>query len=245
MTHDSGRLGDCASQPAGVRGGADKQGPILERTRVKVCGITRLEDARCAIDLGVDALGLVFYPPSPRYLVAGEAAALVRWLPPFVTTVGLFLDAEPAFVSEVLARVPLDLLQFHGRESPAQCEAAERPYIKAVGIGGGDDPREQALRFASARALLVDSHVSGRPGGSGRPFDWRALPSLPAGRPLIVAGGLHPTNVGEAIRALRPYAVDVSSGVEDAPGIKSADRLRRFMEAVAASARQERGETVD
>jgi len=205
----------------------------LRRTRVKVCGITRLEDAREAVGLGADALGLVFYPPSKRYLSPGEAAALVRGLPPFVTTVGLFLDAEPGFVAEVLERVPVDLLQFHGRESPARCEAAGRPYIKAIAMGGGADPGEQAQRFASARGLLVDSHVAGAPGGSGRRFDWRTLGSLPAGPPLILAGGLTPENVGEAIRAVRPWAVDVSSGVEDSPGVKSPAMMRRFMEAVA------------
>jgi len=150
-----------------------------------------------------------------------------------VTTVGLFLDAEPGFVAEVLERVPVDLLQFHGRESPARCEAAGRPYIKAIAMGGGADPGEQAQRFASARGLLVDSHVAGAPGGSGRRFDWRTLGSLPAGPPLILAGGLTPENVGEAIRAVRPWAVDVSSGVEDSPGVKSPAMMRRFMEAVA------------
>ncbi|HYW05155.1 MAG TPA: phosphoribosylanthranilate isomerase [Gammaproteobacteria bacterium] len=205
----------------------------MRRTRVKVCGITRSEDARDAVGLGVDALGLVFYPPSARYLSPGEAAHLVRGLPPFVTTVGLFLDPEPGFVNEVLERVPLDLLQFHGRESPAQCEQAGRPYIKAIAMGGGADPEEQARRFASARGLLVDSHVAGAPGGSGRRFDWRAVGSLPDGPPLILAGGLTPENVGEAIRVVRPWAVDVSSGVEDSPGLKSPVMMRRFMEAVA------------
>jgi len=204
----------------------------MNRIRVKVCGITRPGDALSAIELGVDAIGLVFYPPSSRAVDIAVAREIVAALPPFVTTVGLFLDAEAAEVEAVLEAVALDLLQFHGQESPVDCARFDRPYIKAVPMAGAgaEEVLAYAGRFPEARGLLLDSHVGGGLGGLGKRFDWSRIPArLP--RPLILAGGLNPDNVAEVL-SHRPYAVDVSSGVESAPGIKDPAKMHAFMTAL-------------
>ena len=183
--------------------------------RVKICGITRPDDGRHAARAGADAIGLVFYPPSPRYVSPRQAADIVAALPPFVTTVGLFVDAPPEQIAALLEQVPLDMLQFHGDESPEYCAAFQRPWIKALRMRDGVDPRVEADRYgaAGARGLLVDSYVPGVPGGTGERFDWDRLPADPS-LPLVLAGGLDPANVAEAVRRVRPWAVDVSGGVE-------------------------------
>lgn len=201
------------------------------RTRVKICGITRSEDAACAVAAGVDALGLVFYPRSPRCLVPEAAAALVAMLPPFVTPVGLFLDAEPAWVREVLRQVRLDVLQFHGLESADYCRSFGRPYMKAIGVADNEELRDLAAAYGDAAALLLDSHAHGKAGGTGKTFDWQRIPA-DFDRTLVLAGGLSPANVAEAVRRVRPYAVDVSSGVESAPGIKDPALINALMNEV-------------
>ena len=202
------------------------------RTRVKICGITRPEDGLAAAALGADAIGLVFYPPSRRAVEPAMAAAIVTTLPPFVSAIGLFVDADPDQVRAVLAEVPLTALQFHGDESPEYCIGFDRPYIKAVPMGAGADVGEYAERFHTASALLLDSHGGSKTGGSGQSFDWQAVPPV-CPRPLILAGGLNPENVAEAIDRVGPYAVDVSSGVETMQkGIKDPTLMAAFMNAV-------------
>jgi phosphoribosylanthranilate isomerase len=196
--------------------------------RVKICGITRAEDLSAACKAGADALGFVFYAQSPRHLAIDQAAALVAQLPPFVQSVGLFVDAEPAFVESVLKAVPLDLLQFHGNETPEQCRRHGRPYLKAVRMRADTDLVKYCVDFQDARALLLDAYVPGVPGGTGERFDWDLIPAgLP--KPVVLSGGLDPDNVGLAVDAVRPWAVDVSSGVEAAPGIKDADKVMAFI----------------
>lgn len=196
--------------------------------RVKICGITRLEDLHAACNAGADALGFVFYAKSPRNLAIDQAAALVAQLPPFVQSVGLFVDAEPAFIEAVLKSVPLDLLQFHGNETPDRCRAFGRPYLKAVRMREGTDLVEYCADFHDARGLLLDAYVPGVPGGTGERFDWGRVPAGLV-RPIVLSGGLSPGNVGLAVRTVRPWAVDVSSGVEAAPGIKDAERMAAFI----------------
>ena len=202
---------------------------MRKRTRVKICGITRSEDALAAAVMGADAVGLVFYAGSPRNVEIERAAEICRQLPAFVSSVALFLDAEQSLVTEVLNRVPIDLLQFHGSEDPAYCEHFGRPYIKALGMGSlnRDGLVSQSKAFKTARALLLDSHAHGAAGGTGEAFDWRRVPEL--NMPLILAGGLTVANVADAIRRVRPWAVDVSSGVEADKGIKSVDLMSAFM----------------
>ena len=201
------------------------------RTRIKICGFTRVDQLQEAAALGVDAVGLVFYEPSPRYVTVEQARSLCAALPPFVTAVGLFVDAPAEQVQAVLRQVPLTLLQFHGDETPAYCEQFALPYIKAVRVKPGLDLLQYATNFASARGLLLDAYVAGVPGGTGERFDWSLIPSvLPL--PLILSGGLHAGNVAEAIRRVRPWAVDVSSGVEAAKGIKDAARITEFVAGV-------------
>jgi phosphoribosylanthranilate isomerase len=199
--------------------------------RVKICGLTRVEDALAAAHAGADAIGLVFYEKSPRHVSLEAARAILARLPPFVTSVGLFVDAAPEAVRAVLAALPLDLLQFHGEEPPEYCRAFGRPYIKAVRVRPGVDLVEWAARFADSRGLLLDAYVEGTPGGTGRVFDWSLIPrDLPL--PIVLSGGLAADNVEEAIRRVRPWAVDVSSGVEAAKGIKDAARIAAFMRGV-------------
>lgn len=201
------------------------------RTRVKICGITRIEDATAAARAGADAIGLVFEPKSPRYVKPDQALSIVRALPPFVTVVGLFVSAAPDTVETILGRVPLDLLQFHGDETPEQCRRYHRPYIKAIHMRPDVNLPEQARRYTDAEGLLLDTAVAHVAGGSGEAFDWSLVPSGLA-KPVILAGGLTPENVAEAVRKVRPFAVDVSSGVEQAKGIKDAGKISAFIEAV-------------
>lgn len=196
--------------------------------RVKICGITRSEDLLAACQSGADALGFVFYAKSPRNVGPAQAAGLVRGMPPFVQSVGLFVNADPVFVREVLASVPLDLLQFHGDETPDYCGQFGRPYLKAVRVKPGVDLVKYAADFTGARALLLDAYVPGVPGGTGERFDWSLIPpGLASG--IVLSGGLNPDNVGEAVEAVRPWAVDVSSGVEAAPGIKDVAKIAAFI----------------
>lgn len=202
--------------------------------RSKICGITRIEDALSAVEAGADALGLVFYAKSPRAVTVQQARSIIAALPPFVTTVGLFVDATRCELGEILDAVPLDLLQFHGDESPADCEGYHRPYIKALRVKPGDDIAAQVARFKNASGVLLDSYVRGVPGGTGEAFDWSLVPDDLA-KPVILAGGLSAANVAQAIARVRPYAVDVSGGVEIAKGIKDAEKIRAFMRAVKAA----------
>ncbi|MFO1325604.1 MAG: phosphoribosylanthranilate isomerase [Burkholderiales bacterium] len=215
----------------------------LRRTRVKICGITRVADGLAAADAGADAIGLVFWSGTPRFVEVGRAREIADALPPFVTRVGLFVDPQPSDVRAILAAVPLDTLQFHGAETPDLCRAFARPYLKAVHMKDGVDLLEYAAIYDDAAGLLFDSFWPGDlPGGTGRAFDWsRLAPSvqakLPA--PVILSGGLSAGNVGDAIRAVRPWAVDVSSGVEEIGpdgktrrGIKDAARIAAFIEGV-------------
>jgi phosphoribosylanthranilate isomerase len=201
------------------------------RTRIKICGLREVQHARVAWEEGADAIGLVFYRRSPRYLTAEQAAPIAAALPPFVASVGLFLDAPEAEVWDVLERVPLDLLQFHGTETAEFCAHFGRPYVKAVPMEEGTDLIEWAHRFAGAKALLLDAHTPGTAGGTGLTFDWKKIPpDLPV--PIILSGGLDAGNVGRAIREVRPWAVDVSSGVESARGVKDPGRIVEFIRSV-------------
>ena len=201
--------------------------------RIKVCGLTRVEDVQAAVAAGVDAIGLVFYPESPRHLTIAQAVTLCREIPPFVTIVGLFVNASRAEVHRVVESVPLNLLQFHGDETVDQCEGFGLPYLRAARVRPGVDLLEFASQFPSARALLLDTWTPAY-GGSGESFDWSLVPaSCPL--PVILSGGLTPNNVAEAIRQVRPVAVDVSSGVESAKGIKDAAKIRAFVSAVRGS----------
>lgn len=201
-------------------------------TRIKICGITRAEDALAACAAGADALGFVFYPPSPRNIDPEHARDIIAALPPFVSAVGLFVDCDVRQVEDVTARVPLDMLQFHGDETPEFCVRFGRPYLKAVRMRSGVDLLEYARRFATARGLLLDAYVSGTHGGTGTRFDWRLVPAGRLPLPLVLSGGLTADNVGEAVRGLRPWAVDVSSGVEAAKGVKDPQRIREFIAGV-------------
>jgi phosphoribosylanthranilate isomerase len=201
------------------------------RTRVKICGITRAEDAQAAARLGADAIGMVFYEASPRNVSTGQAQALVQSLPPFVSRVGLFVDADPQFVREVLESVPLDMLQFHGNESAADCDQYNKPYIKAIRMENGISVPERMSEFSGASAILLDTFTTSVVGGSGESFDWSLVPEART-LPVILAGGLNAANVSEAIQAVHPYAVDVSSGVEQGKGIKDADKMSAFINEV-------------
>ncbi len=203
------------------------------RTRIKICGLTRPEDVDAAVAAGADAIGFVFYPKSPRYVTPEQAAALVRRLPPFVMAVGLFVNETPARLAASLEQVPLNLLQFHGDESPADCSRWGRPYIRAARVQPGLDLVQYAADFGGARALLLDAFVEGY-GGGGHVFDWRLIPPQ-LDLPVILSGGLNPDNVGDAVRRVRPVAVDVSSGVEAAKGIKDHQRMADFVAAVRAA----------
>lgn len=200
-------------------------------TSVKICGITRVEDALAAVRLGAHALGFVFYAESPRYVTPEHAAGIVRKLPPFVAAVGLFVNAEAFAVQCVLEQVPLNLLQFHGKETPELCGQFRVPYIKAVRVRAGLDLLQYAQLYSAGRGLLLDAYVEGAHGGTGSVFDWRLIPrELPL--PVVLSGGLNPANVSDAIRGVRPSAVDVSSGVEAGPGIKDAKKMAAFFQGV-------------
>lgn len=192
-----------------------------------------MEDALKAIELGADALGFVFYRPSPRYIEPAEAQKIIRELPAFVTVVGLFMDADSVFVEDALKAASLDLLQFHGRETPEFCGRFNRPYIKAVPMRESIDIQAYCASFADSRGVLLDSTKFGVAGGSGETFDWATIPAL--SQPVIMAGGINASNVGQAIALSQCYAVDVSSGVEVAPGKKDAHKMKEFMAAVSAA----------
>ena len=205
---------------------------LPSRTRVKFCGITRVEDALAAVSCGCDAIGLVFYAPSPRNVSLETAADIVASLPPFVSAVGLFVDATEDEIGAVLARTRLDLLQFHGEEMPTQCRAYGLPYMKAIRVQPGANLLQYATDYSDARALLFDTYTAGVAGGTGKVFDWSLIPkNLP--QAVVLAGGLDAKNVAAAIRQVRPYAVDVSGGVESAKGIKDAEKMAAFMRGVS------------
>ncbi len=200
--------------------------------RVKICGITCIEDALLAVNAGADALGFVFYAPSPRYVSPDVAADIIRQLPPFVTTVALFVDAPAEDVSAITEQTQIDLLQFHGKETAAYCEQFNRPYFKALRMSADIDVNQAAAEYSSARAILLDAYRKGVPGGTGESFDWQRIPSdLP--KPLILAGGLDETNIYRAITQVSPFAVDVSGGVERVRGRKSSEKINTFMSEVA------------
>ncbi|HUW98321.1 MAG TPA: phosphoribosylanthranilate isomerase [Acidiferrobacter sp.] len=196
-------------------------------TRIKICGITRPADARAAVAAGADAIGLVFYKPSPRSVDMATAQAIIRELPPFVASVGLFVDAKPGEIAMVLSQVRLTTLQFHGDESPEECERYDWPYLKAIRMADDVDIMDAQRRYAKAQGLLLDTYQKDRPGGTGRAFDWDRIPQG-LEKPLVLAGGLDADNVQRAIMRARPYAVDVSGGVESAPGLKDQSRMELF-----------------
>jgi phosphoribosylanthranilate isomerase len=204
---------------------------LKQRTRVKICGITRVEDAVTAATLGTDAIGLVFYPKSPRYVEIEQAAEICARIPAFVTTVALFMDANEQQVSDVLQRVPIDLLQFHGTETTAACEGFGRPYIKAVAMKPDCDIRQEMNAHPAASGYLLDAWQPDTHGGGGVAFDWNRVPTERGGA-VILAGGLTPENVTQAVKQTRPFAVDVSSGVEVEKGIKSAEMIEAFIRGV-------------
>jgi len=201
------------------------------RTRVKICGITRPEDGAAAAQAGADAIGLVFYAQSPRCVDVSRAQEICRALPPFVSVVALFVDAQREQVEKVLSAVPVDVLQFHGGESAARCTGFSRPYIKAIGMQPGLDLQSVIQSHPEARGFLLDAWQPDSHGGSGIAFDWAQVPTS-TGKPLILAGGLTAESVDEAIVQTRPYAVDVSSGVELEKGIKSTDKMQAFIRGV-------------
>jgi phosphoribosylanthranilate isomerase len=204
---------------------------MQKRTRAKICGITTVEDAQAAVAAGADAIGWVFYAKSLRHVTVEKAFEIVASLPPFVDAVGLFVNTDPYEVNSVLSRVRLDLLQFHGEETTFYCQSFGRPYIKAIRVRHGVDLLQSAADYMSAKALLLDTYQEGVAGGTGETFDWNLIPkNLP--KPVILAGGLTPLNVGEAISRVQPYAVDVSGGVEREKGIKDADKIVAFMRGV-------------
>ncbi len=199
--------------------------------RIKVCGFTRVEDAEAAARLGIDAIGLVFYDKSPRHVSIAQAQAIIAALPPFVTVVALFVNAAREEIEAVLAQCAIDVLQFHGEEPPEFCRSFHRPYLKAVRVQPGSDLAAYAAQYHDARGLLTDAFVEGAHGGTGKTFDWTLIPAqLPL--PLVLSGGLDEHNVADAVRRVRPAAVDVSSGVEAGKGIKSPQRVAEFVAAV-------------
>ncbi len=201
-----------------------------QRTRIKICGITREADLDAAVNAGADAIGFVLYPKSPRYIGVERAVQLAKRLPTFVMPVGLFVNATDDDIRRATADIPQLLLQFHGDESPATCDLAARPFLRAARMSPGFDLLDFASQYPNAQAILLDAHVEGY-GGGGKVFDWSLIPpNVP--RPVVLSGGLHAGNVIEGILRVRPWAVDVSSGVESAKGIKDAEAIRRFCEAV-------------
>lgn len=208
-----------------------------KRTRIKFCGITRESDALDAVALGADALGFVFHPPSPRYVEPALARAIVAKLPPFVSAVGLFVDVALDEVRTLVQHVQLDAVQFHGEETAAYCETYGGPYLKAVRLETGLNLQAAARDYASARALLLDSFHPQLAGGTGQSFDWSLIPAT-RGKPIVLAGGLEAANVARAIRVVRPYAVDVSGGIERAKGIKDYEKMQAFVAEVQAVERE-------
>jgi len=202
--------------------------------RIKICGITRVEDALAAAEAGADAIGLVFYKQSPRAVTVQQARQIIAALPPFITTVGLFVNSSRCELNEILDAVPLDLLQFHGDECAADCDGYSRPYLKALRVKAGDDIQAQIDLYPAATGILLDTYVEGVPGGTGESFDWSLVPAK-ASKPIVLAGGLSADNVAEAISQVRPYAVDVSGGVERSKGIKDVGKMQAFIAACKQS----------
>jgi phosphoribosylanthranilate isomerase len=203
----------------------------MKRTRVKICGITRVEDAMAAVIAGADALGLVFYEGSPRSVSVAQAQAIVAAIPPFVSVVGLFVNAPTKKIESILSQVRLDILQYHGDETPKDCLQINLPYYKAIRVKADTNLIQYAVDFNSAKALLLDTYSELAVGGTGQTFDWKLIPAnLP--KPIILAGGLTVDNVGQAIKQVKPYAVDVSGGVEVSKGIKDAEKITAFMQGV-------------
>ena len=200
----------------------------MNAIRIKICGITSVEDALVAVNAGADAIGLVFYAPSPRAVSVEQAANIARAVGPFVTLVGLFVDAEKTFVDEILAKVPLHVIQFHGDESEAFCSCFQRPYMKAIRMRPEVDVEKVMALYASASGILLDAYRPGVPGGTGETFDWQRVPSVST-LPIILAGGLTPENVALAVRSTSIYGVDVSGGVEASLGKKNAEHVKTFI----------------
>jgi phosphoribosylanthranilate isomerase len=232
-------MSEILPQPESGEIGGQQGGGVPHRTRIKLCGLSRPADVAYAIDLGADAIGLVFYPPSPRAVGVAQALELTRNVPPFVSVVGLFVNASPQWFSEVTSKVPLTTLQFHGDETAGQCEQfanlAGLPWLRALRVGADSRPAdliESALNYSSASGLLFDTHVEGY-GGGGKIFDWSLIPAE-LGHQAVLSGGLNAQNVREAIHRVRPYAVDVSSGIEvpGARGVKDHARMAAFVRAV-------------
>ncbi|WKJ92395.1 phosphoribosylanthranilate isomerase [Methylomonas montana] len=198
------------------------------RTRVKICGFIRVEDALRAAELGVDAIGLVFYPPSPRNVDIEQAARISRALPAFVSVVALFVDAEPTLIRDVLNKVRVDCLQFHGDETPESCRLYDKTYIKAIRMRADTNIAALEQQYHDAAGLLLDAYHPGVQGGTGSGFDWDLIPK-DCRLPIILAGGLTPDNAEEAVKAVKPYALDVSSGVEAGKGIKDAEKMAAFI----------------
>ena len=203
----------------------------MHRTRIKICGITNLQDAKVVIDEGVDAIGLVFCENSPRYINISRAKEIVENTTPFVNCVGLFVDAEKEYINDVLKEVALDTLQFHGQESEQACALYNKPYIKAIRMNESINFSEEAEKYFSAQALLLDTYIEGLPGGTGIVFDWDLIPKDRA-KPIILAGGLNANNVKDAIKKISPYAVDVSGGVEAEKGKKDPSKIKEFINEV-------------
>ncbi len=203
----------------------------MAHTRIKICGITRPEDALSAISSGADAIGLVFYPGSPRAVTVEQAARIVAVVPPFVTVVALFVNETAPVINQLLSSLSIDVLQFHGDESADFCQQFDRPYIKAVRMQAGLDVDSACSAYTTARAVLLDAWLEGVPGGTGKTFDW-SLAALQLPLPVVLAGGLNAGNVREAIVAIRPAAVDVSGGVELRPGVKDCEKIKQFISAV-------------
>ena len=200
----------------------------MNSIRVKICGITSIEDALVAVNAGADAIGLVFYAPSPRAVSIEQAEQIAKAVGPFVTVVGLFVDADKEFINSVLERVALHVIQFHGKETEAFCTSFQRPYMKAIRMRPELDVAQAIAEYPSAVAILLDAYRAGVPGGTGETFDWQRIPQE-SGQPIVLAGGLSPENVALAVISTRIYGVDVSGGVETSPGKKNADYVKTFI----------------
>ncbi len=207
----------------------------MARTRIKICGITNHEDAANAVASGADALGFNFFKGSTRYISPGKAAEICAQVPAFVATVGLFVNEPLADVNRIIGSLRLGLVQFHGDETPEYCDSVGHPYMKALRATNRDQIKVEAQSFETAQAILVDTVTEGQFGGTGKTFDWSMLPDL--GKPVVLAGGLDATNVGAAIAATHPYAVDVSGGVERSRGVKDVAKMKKFVEAVQSADR--------
>lgn len=206
----------------------------MPATRIKICGITTPDAARAAVDAGADAIGLVFYPPSSRAVSVEAAEAIAAVVPPFVSVVALVVDEPAEAIERILCSVPVDLLQFHGNEPPSFCSQFQRPWLKALRVQPQMDVAREAARYGGARGVLLDAWQEGVPGGTGKTFDWSLAPRE-LSRRCVLAGGLDASNVGEAIAVVRPWAVDVSGGVESAPGVKDTAKIAQFVAAVRAA----------